>query len=827
MADSNDSAHRPLASRTTDPEAASYDEASQLVQTGLQHARSGSIDVGLPLIACAFLLDTRAIEFKPVLEQNQDDPLKYLDMDLLQQLIDYDGGNNVASQVLMIYAAILFGQAEGARSRTLQALRVSSNIITDITNDPTMEDPSRGILGGCLKRVILYRMRATLYLSLELPNAAVEELSEALHLNPNLTSIGCERAVLCAIMSYKSDRDLVHDFRRVARHAHPDARELRETYAWLAKLIVGNRELGSYEQAQRYLQLNRSSKARQEEIYGPTTSLLIESEMEAAMKAYETSMARRRESRAEQVLPTSSPKHFTFLEFTNTIEEDEDERDASETSQRGRTISSFTVSSRDEDSRTPISRGVSAMELIKTIRQIAIPSQDKIISPSYLDSSSKTNVTTPSGDNIRSPTYVDSPSTTKTVTPSDDKIRSPTFLDSSKTKMAAHPENKSMSPPYLDSPSKTKIETPTNDKIRSQTYLDSPPKAKIATPSDDKIRSPSYSNSPPKSRTPMNRRGLIACTACGSSATRELPLSMCSRCCGAFYCSKECQRSKAWVQHRLLCKVTAGDQTNNDSQPLTASPTKRLANVVSSPKQGNSTGRLLPRKPLDEEMQVWELANKRMRLYVTKRFRDHGRDFAGWWHAMPDTGKKDTLKQITNSTFPAKSRSNVRMVPVLKTGDPKYSACVLKEWCFERTLSKCKCEKHWHKDALLHEMFYHLEEDRAEDIEYQLCVSMVMQGYIPSSNDDEPRLLRLPNESDPVQAHQFLHRKACFAFYLRLSTKESAVCPSTFPLKGSEAVSIVEGVARMMTVYNAKAVKKHGGAVKGVTRCPPTRKSAR
>ena len=68
---------------------------------------------------------------------------------------------------------------------------------------------------------------------------------------------------------------------------------------------------------------------------------------------------------------------------------------------------------------------------------------------------------------------------------------------------------------------------------------------------------------------------------------------------------------------------------------------------------------------------------------------------------------------------------------------------------------------------------------------------------------------------------------AYFAFYLRLSTDESAVCPSTFPLKGSEAVSIVEGVARMMTAYNAKAVKKDGGAVKGVKRCPPMRKSAR
>lgn len=482
MVDSNASANRPLATRTTDPEAASYDEASRLVQTGLQHARSGSIDVGLPLIACAFLLDSRVIEFKPVLQHNEDDPLKHLDMDLLQQLIDYDSGNNVASQVLMIYAAILFGQAEGARSRTLQALRVSSNIITDITNDPTMEDANRGILGGCLKRVTLHRMRATLYLSLELPNAAVEELSEALLLNPNLTSIACQRAVLCAILSYKTDQELVHDFRRVTRHAHPDARELRETYAWLAKLILGNPELGSIDQAYRYLQLSRSAKARHDEIYGPSTSLLIESEVEAAFKAHQITKVKSRQSPIEEERVPFSPKHFTFQNFTNTKqdeEEEDDDRDASETSQSEGNVSSATVRSHDDYRRTPFSSGLSASELMKTIRQ-----------------------------------------------------------------MATHSDGKIWAPATLESPPMTKNATPRNDQVRSPSYMDSPPKTKMTTRSDYKIKSPSYVDSPPKTRTPIFRRAPIACTACGTSATRENPLSMCSRCCGAFYCSKECQRSK-------------------------------------------------------------------------------------------------------------------------------------------------------------------------------------------------------------------------------------------------------------------------------------------
>lgn len=288
------SMHTPIRSRTSDPEAADLDEAVQLFGSGLHDARSGHIGQGLPMIACAYLLDSRSAKFVPIL-RDIDDADSCLDMNLLQELIDFDGGNNIASQVLMIYAAIMFGQAEGGRTRILQALFVSSKLIRAISNDPTMANVNRGILGGCLKRPTLRRMRSTLYLSLGLPEMATQELSAALQLNPQLTQIRCARTCLYAELSSKSPNELVHDFRRVAKDSHPDARELRDAYAWLAKLVLENPSFGSYEQAFAYLGKSHRAKDRYEELYGPTPCSSIESEIEEAFAILQSAGAESRQ----------------------------------------------------------------------------------------------------------------------------------------------------------------------------------------------------------------------------------------------------------------------------------------------------------------------------------------------------------------------------------------------------------------------------------------------------------------------------------------------------------------------------------------------------
>ena len=208
-----------------------------------------------------------------------------------------------------------------------------------------------------------------------------------------------------------------------------------------------------------------------------------------------------------------------------------------------------------------------------------------------------------------------------------------------------------------------------------------------------------------------------------------------------------------------------------------ATSKKQGEQIASTQKKVIFKGGLLPRKPLDDKLQVMELANKRMRFFLRERFRVHGKEFALWWHMMPGKEKKGALKLISKNTIPSRARSSARTAPVLKAGDPRYAAGVLTEWCVERMLSQCKCEKHWFNDSLLHEMRYHLEEERADDIEYQLSVSMVLQGYVPSSNGEEQRLLRPPNDSDAVQAHQPLHPKGTLHQGILSSIKKTGKVP--------------------------------------------------
>ena len=211
---------------------------------------------------------------------------------------------------------------------------------------------------------------------------------------------------------------------------------------------------------------------------------------------------------------------------------------------------------------------------------------------------------------------------------------------------------------------------------------------------------------------------------------------------------------------------------------------KSLTNT-SSPKQkknglsltkSEQTSQLLHPKPLDE-MHAMELANHRMRQYLTGRYRLHGHDFGRWWYKMPNERKKEMLTIITDNTIPSKARSTTRRVPSLRAGDQSYSASVLSDWWLGRLLSHCKCDKHWFQDALVHELRYHLVEKRAEDIEYQLCVSLVMQGFVSPRCQDEQQFLRTPTEADLAPVHQLVHPEDPLHQEALASTKRTGIIP--------------------------------------------------
>ena len=155
-----------------------------------------------------------------------------------------------------------------------------------------------------------------------------------------------------------------------------------------------------------------------------------------------------------------------------------------------------------------------------------------------------------------------------------------------------------------------------------------------------------------------------------------------------------------------------------------------------------------------------ELANSRMRNYLVGRFRDQGSLYARWWHdEMSDERKKDMLNSITKNTIPVKPVSPTRTRQLLKTGQPRYAAYVLTDCCLENILSHCDCQNHGYQDRLLHDMRHYLLGEQIESIEHVLCISMVLQGVLPSKDDREPRFLRPPNDSDTIKAHQYLHVK--------------------------------------------------------------------
>jgi tetratricopeptide (TPR) repeat protein len=297
--------HKPLKDQTTDPGAAAFDEAVTLFRSGLKRARQGKIELAVPLIACAYLLDARAVQFVSLLPDRDRENASYyfMDMNLLQDLIDHEGGNNFASQVLMIYAAVRFGHISNraGQTRIAQALTVSDRLIKTIHADPSIENQVRGVLGGCLKRTTLHRMRCSLYVSLGNRKKAIQELAAALNIDPSLASVRCARACLYSSLEEKDTEVAAQEFRQTVTDAHPDSSELPIAYAWMAKLLLENNKLGNYDQAETYWKKSRQAAVRYKELYGETSKSVIEDEMQDFFATVDPP-AQSFESREEELL---------------------------------------------------------------------------------------------------------------------------------------------------------------------------------------------------------------------------------------------------------------------------------------------------------------------------------------------------------------------------------------------------------------------------------------------------------------------------------------------------------------------------------------------
>ena len=61
-----------LSDKTDDPEAKNYDEATEIFFNGVKLARAGDFGAASPQIACAYLLNSRSINFSMTLPQDLD-----------------------------------------------------------------------------------------------------------------------------------------------------------------------------------------------------------------------------------------------------------------------------------------------------------------------------------------------------------------------------------------------------------------------------------------------------------------------------------------------------------------------------------------------------------------------------------------------------------------------------------------------------------------------------------------------------------------------------------------------------------------------------------
>lgn len=317
--------HQSLKARTTDPEAADFDEAVQLFRKGLKYAREGLLKKAVPLIATALLLDTRSFKFVPAFSRinREEDSYYYVDMELLQQMLKVSVGKNFATKVLSVYSAMLFEDVPDAQERIIRALKISEDLLNTVRADLSLEDMERGILGGCLKRTALHRLRSQLYLCLEKPEKAIQELSMALQIDPSLANLRCSRACLVAAMNGEDPKTIAQEFRQVVADSHPDARVLKVAYAWLANLILENPKLGTYDQALTYFERSQQAAERYSELYGQeSVNTDIQEEVISRMGGSESNPSFSAEAKLPPVPPKSKSQVPAEIRKLSTISPD-------------------------------------------------------------------------------------------------------------------------------------------------------------------------------------------------------------------------------------------------------------------------------------------------------------------------------------------------------------------------------------------------------------------------------------------------------------------------------------------------------------------------
>jgi tetratricopeptide (TPR) repeat protein len=273
-----------FSSKTSDPEAKNYDEATALFLNGVELARRGDFGAAAPQIACAYLLDSRGVNFTVALPPDlpKDKETKILEYELLLKLAAYDK-ESVSSRVLRIMTAQYLG------SMPVEGQRIIANgimcikwLLGLIAQDPSIEKPERGILGGCLTRTNLLRLLSTLHMAMGNRKEAMKDLTKALEIDAFYSPARVARACVWAAIQLRDNKTIHKEFKRIVSEVHEDNRGNEVSYAWLAITTLEDPSLGSFDDAKRYYEKCLRATIRRDEIYGKRKKEVLPQVLEQA-----------------------------------------------------------------------------------------------------------------------------------------------------------------------------------------------------------------------------------------------------------------------------------------------------------------------------------------------------------------------------------------------------------------------------------------------------------------------------------------------------------------------------------------------------------------
>jgi hypothetical protein len=260
-----------ISNKTSDPQAADFDEAKLLFAQGVACARAGDLDTGAIQISTAYLLDGRSINFVQKLPEDIEANQKnyVLDGVLMAAMLENESPTSFQCTILHLLLATFLGSAPGHGQELIAVAMVRiDELVACIQKRPEIEDPSNHILGGCLTCKALLYQKGSLQMALGDYKNGMKSLTAALKLDEFYTQARESRACIWGARNLKRDKTVHAEWKRVINENHADNRGNEVAYAFLVLTTLSDPSLGTVSDARAWYDAMIATIVRKDEIYG-------------------------------------------------------------------------------------------------------------------------------------------------------------------------------------------------------------------------------------------------------------------------------------------------------------------------------------------------------------------------------------------------------------------------------------------------------------------------------------------------------------------------------------------------------------------------------